>query len=134
MEKIVLDTFDSAAWMFASIILCKRERISPNRLAYKKSSGTLAVIVKRSSGRDFALSEGALIYLLKRLDDGALKDGSPVLSAIVVLADGDLQRIKPVQQFSAEEMRDRFNGIEPEHGKFGPCWWIPASACDDGIF
>ena len=58
MDQRPADIFDSAAWMFASTDLCKREQISPNRLAYNKSSGTLAVIVKRSSGGDFALSQG----------------------------------------------------------------------------
>ena len=117
--------------MFASTDFCKRDQISPNRLAYNKSSGTLAVIVRRSSGGDFALSQGALNYLL---DHENLKDGSPVQQAIVVLADGDLLRIKPVQQFSAEEMRGRFNGVEPMGGNFGPYWWIPASVVDDEVF
>ena len=131
MNQQTAENFDSAAWKFASTDLCKRKKISPNRLAYNKSSGTLAVIVRRSSGGDFALSQGGLDYLLDR---ETLKDGSPVQEAIVVLADGDLQRVKPVQQFSAEEMRDRFNGVEPMNGKFGPYWWIPASVVDDGVF
>jgi len=91
------------------------------------------VIVKRSSGGDFALSQGALNYLLKGLDHGSRKDGSLVRAAIVVLADVDpRQRIKPVKQWSAEEMRDRLSGVEPQPGKFGPYWWIKASDCDDG--
>ena len=113
--------------MFASTDFCKRDQISPNRLAYNKSSGTLAVIVKRSSGGDFALSQGGLNYLLNH---ETLKDGSPVQQAIVVLADGDPERIKPVKQFSAEEMCNRFNGVEPMDGKFGPYWWIPVSVVE----
>ena len=83
MDQQTVDNFDSAAWMFASTDLCKREQISPNRLAYNKSSATLAVIVKRSSGGDFALSQGGLKYLLEH---ETLKDGSLVQQAIVVLA------------------------------------------------
>ena len=64
MDQQPAEMFDRAAWMFASTDPCKREQISPNRLAYNKSSGTLAVIVKRSSGGDFALSQGGLNYLL----------------------------------------------------------------------
>lgn len=75
---------------------------------------------------------GALNYLLKGLDHGARKDGSPVRQAIVVLADADSQQqFKVIKQWSAEEMRDRFNDIEPQPGKFGPYWWIKASDCDD---
>jgi hypothetical protein len=132
MEQVVQETFDNTAWVFASADLCKSERIFPNTLAYNASDATLAVFVKRSSGGDFALSQGGLDYLL-RLVQGALKDGSPVRQAIVVLADGDArQRYKPVKQFSAEEIRDRFKGIEPVDGKFGRYWWLPASAYDDG--
>jgi hypothetical protein len=116
-------------WVYAPDDIHQREKISPNHLVYHKSSETLAVFVKRSHrGGDFALSQGGLNYLLKMLDQGG-KDGSPVRSAIVVLTDFDGETF---HQWSAEEMRDRFNGVEPVVGKFGPYWWIPASACDDG--
>jgi len=132
MEQIVQATFDSKSWAYASPEVCKRELIFPNTLAYNASLATLCVIVKRSSGGDFALSEGALNYLLKGLDQRARKDGSPVQHAIVVLADVDSQqRIKPVKQWSAEEMRDRLSGVEPQLGKFGPYWWIKTSDFDD---
>lgn len=132
MDQPTADTFDPAAWMFASYELCKREQIAPNRLAYNKSSGTLAVFVKQSRrGDDFALSGGGLTYLRKRLEQGEGKDGSPVRAAIVVLNDVN---DKPVRQHTAEELRDRFKGVEPYHGKFGPYWWIPAVVVDDAVF
>jgi hypothetical protein len=128
-------TFDSTSWAYAPIEFCKRELIFPNTLAYNESNTTLCVIVKRSGGGDFALSKGGLDYLLKALDHGALKDGSPVRQAIVILADvHTLQRYEPVKQYSAEEMRDRLSGVEPQPGKFGPYWWIKASDYDDGRF
>jgi len=132
MDQVSQTTFDSTDWVYASYDVCKRERISPNTLAYNESSATLAVIVKRSSGGDFALSSGALNYLLKGLDHGARRDGSPVRAAIVVLADVDFQNhFKLVKQWSAEELRDRFSGVDPQPGKFGPYWWSKASDCDD---
>lgn len=72
------------------------------------------MIVKRSSGGDFALSQGGLNYLMRTLETG-VDD-------------------KPVKQFSAEELRDRFDDIQPQSGKFGSFWWISASAFDDGRF
>src|SRR6267143_6791507 len=97
-----MEQFDSS-WMFASVDVLHRERIAPNRLAYNKSSGTLAVVVKRSRrGDDLLLSQGAIDYLPKRLDQGAGREVSPIRAAIVVLTDID---DKPVKQFSAEELR-----------------------------
>ena len=93
------------------------------------------MIVKRSARGDFATSQSGLIYLLKALDHGALKDGSEVREAIVVLVDVDAQRqYKPLKQFTAQEIRDRFNGVEPVDGDFGPYWWIMASTCDHEKF
>ncbi len=58
-------TFDGPSWVHASYDVLQREQISPNKLAYNANLTTLCVIVKWSSGGDFALSQGALNYLLK---------------------------------------------------------------------
>jgi hypothetical protein len=135
MDQVVQDTFDSrTGWVFASPDVLQREQIS-NKLAYKESSAKLALIVKRSARGDFATSQSGLIYLLKALEHGALKDGSEVREAIVVLGEVDAQRqYKPLKQFTAQAIRDRFKDIEPVDGDFGPYWWILASACDDEKF
>ena len=131
MEQVIQITFDGASWVHAPSKFASVRKYCPT-LGYNESSATLCAIVKRSSGGDFALGQAALNYLLKGLDHGARKDGSPVLQAIVVLADVDgEQRFKVVKQWTAEEMRDRFNGIEPQPGKFGPYWWIKISDGDD---
>jgi len=115
--------FDSTAWAYAPIEVCKREQIFPNALAYNESNMTLAVIEKRSSGGDFAFGQGGLNYLRKALDHGALKDGSPLQQAIIVLADVDSQqRIKIVKQFTAENPRRRSDWIARRRGVL-----IPAS-------
>ena len=109
--------------VYAPIEVCKREQIFPNALAYNESNMTLAVIVKRSSGGDFAFGQGGLNYLRKALDHGALKDGSPLQQAIIVLADVDSQqRIKIVKQFTAENPRRRSDWIARRRGVL-----IPAS-------
>ena len=86
-------------------------------------------IVKRSrSGEDYALSKGLLDHLIRLLGLGKRKDESPVLSAIVLLLDGD----KIVEQLTAEEQRDQLRNISPEEGKLGPYWWIkPTTANND---
>ena len=58
---LVQATFDSTSWDYAPHSVLQRERIFPNTLAYNESSATLCVIVKRSSGGDFALSQGCAI-------------------------------------------------------------------------
>lgn len=125
-----MEQFDITAWVFASPEVCKREQISPNRLGYKASSGTLAVFVRRASRGDCAFSKGGLDYLDKALALGVRGDGSPVREAIVICTEAD---DKPFKQYSAEEMHNRFDGVEPWPGRFGdgPYWWIKTDNDDD---
>jgi hypothetical protein len=132
----IFDDEKNSDWIFPSPALCKRENIYPNLLAYSKSLATLVVIVKRSAtGQDFALSEAGLLYIEATLAKGALKDGTPVCAAFVVLADVDLshppQQLRMVSYSSAQEMRDSRYGLRPYLGKFGPYWWITADALTD---
>ena len=125
MNQLVQNSFDLTEWKYATDDVLQREQIS-NRLAYNKSRATLALILKRSARGDYALSQYGLDYLLKLLNNGG-KDSSPEREAIVVLGNVG----KPVKTYTAEELRDRFSGVEPEDGKFGPYWWIPAPAIAD---
>jgi hypothetical protein len=122
-------------WYYPSPELCKQANIYPNMLAFCKARATLVLIVKRSAeGQDFALSEAGLLYLEATLDKGTLKDGMPVRTAFVVLADIDLSRprqLKLVSYSSAEETRKRRNGFLPCPGKFGAYWWITADTLMD---
>jgi hypothetical protein len=132
----VAGIFDGGSdWVFPSPALCKRENISPNMLAFCKARATLALIVKRSAtGQDFALSEAGLLYIEATLDKGALKDGTPVRAAFVVLADVDPRSplyLKVVSYSSADETRNSRYGLPPYHGKFGPYWWITADTLTD---
>jgi hypothetical protein len=105
--------------------VAKRERITPNGIAYDKSTGRIYVTAKRSiQGDDYALGQRALEYVLKLLAHGARRDGSPVTGAYVALVDrtSNVTRI-----WSAEELRDQLSSVEPIAGDFGPYWWIQAT-------
>jgi hypothetical protein len=141
VEPDLTSIFDETSdWIFASIETCKREKLFPNMLAYCENQATLALIVKRSAtGQDFALNEAGLNYLLAALDNGGLKDGSPVRHAFVVQADVDPQAtsrqrpLKVVKHSTAHETREHLKGISPYPGNFsGPYWWL--SPEDEGRF
>ena len=72
----------------------KREQISPNRLAYNKSSDTLAVFVRRASRGDCAFSKGGLDYLDKALALGVRGDGGQVRESIVICTEADDKSFK----------------------------------------
>jgi hypothetical protein len=126
----VLGVFDTTHWEHASDVTCKREQILPNRLAYSETSGTLALIVKRSrTGNDFALSKAGLDYLLSASEKGRRKDGKPIRHTIIVLAE-DHPHESPgkgrvITSLTAHEMRDQLGGLEPQSGKYSrPFWWV----------
>jgi hypothetical protein len=122
---------ENSGWIFAPIETCKRRKLFPNMLAHCETSAALALIVERSTtGKDFALSETGLNYLITALDKGALKDGKAVLHAFVVLADFDPQvksqkhLFKIVSHSTAQAIRDRFVGVPSNLGFNGSYWWL----------
>lgn len=123
---------ENSGWSFAPREVCEREKIFPNGLAYNKEEAAIALVINQGRHGDASMGQAGLDYICAALEKGELKVGKPVTSGWVVVAEpaknGSPRKF--VRAHTAEEMRKRFNGMDPWTGAYGPYFWV-ASSVDD---